>query len=173
MELQEKLDRFNKQHEKCQMMLSNIVAKSASSKASSTSNPAPAAPSPFLSAKTPAPVKFSNDTKRLQHINSIRKASVGAQMKRVIDFLFQTRQAFTSKQINEACYVDVNRNRDVFEGLKKNPKVNYDGNLFSYKAKRDVKKKNELLVLIRIYIEGIDVIDLKDTYLNVMEDLQV
>lgn len=134
----------------------------------------------------------------------------------------QTRQAFTPEQINEACYVDVNGNKDVFEGLRKNPKVNYDGKRFSYKvtftllllwpsidlfffisafisqyaithcpyclvsfiniailynlslqAKHDVKNKNELLVLIRKYIEGIAVIDLRDAYPNVMEDLQV
>lgn len=46
----------------------------------------------------------------------------------------QTRQAFTPEQINEACYVDVNGNKDVFEGLRKNPKVNYDGKRFSYKV---------------------------------------
>lgn len=39
--------------------------------------------------RTPAPIKFSNDTERLQHVNSIRKAPVGAQMKRVIDLLFE------------------------------------------------------------------------------------
>ncbi|XP_039011434.1 general transcription factor IIE subunit 2-like [Hibiscus syriacus] len=122
---------------------------------------APAAASPF-----------PNDTKRLQHINSIRNATVGAQMKRVIDILFQTRQAFTPEQINEACYVDVNGNRDVLEGLRKNPKVNFDGKRFSYKAKHDVKNKDELLVLIREYIQGIAVIDLKDTYPNAMEDLK-
>ncbi|PPE01849.1 hypothetical protein GOBAR_AA31141 [Gossypium barbadense] len=171
MALQEKLDRFKQQQEKCQSMLSNIAAKSASSR--STPKPAPAAASPFPSARPSAPVKFSNDTERLQHINSIRKAPVGAQMKRVIDILFQTRQAFTPEQINEACYVDVNGNKDVFEGLRKNPKVNYDGKRFSYKAKHDVKNKNELLVLIRKYIEGIAVIDLRDAYPNVMEDLQL
>ncbi|MBA0854152.1 hypothetical protein Goshw_026709 [Gossypium schwendimanii] len=171
MALQEKLDRFKQQQEKCQSMLSNIAAKSASSR--STPKPAPAAASPFPTARPSAPVKFSNDTERLQHINSIRKAPVGAQMKRVIDILFQTRQAFTPEQINEACYVDVNGNKDVFEGLRKNPKVNYDGKRFSYKAKHDVKNKNELLVLIRKYIEGIAVIDLRDAYPNVMEDLQV
>ncbi|XP_022759908.1 general transcription factor IIE subunit 2-like [Durio zibethinus] len=172
MALQEKLDRFNKQQEKCQSMLSNIAAKSTSSRATTTPKPAPVAASPFPGAKPPAPVKFSNDTERLQHINSIRKAPVGAQMKRVIDILYQTRKAFTPEQINEACYVDVNGNKDVFEGLRKNPKVNYDGKRFSYKAKHDAKNKNELLVLIRKYIEGIDVIDLKDAYPNVMEDLQ-
>ncbi|WRX19044.1 hypothetical protein QQP08_011531 [Theobroma cacao] len=88
MALQEKLDRFNKQQEKCQTMLSNIAAKSASSRAP-TPKPTPVAASPFPSGRSPAPVKFSNDTERLQHINSIRKAPVGAQMKRVIDILFQ------------------------------------------------------------------------------------
>jgi len=39
--------------------------------------------------RTPGAVKFSTDTERLQHVNSIRKAPVGAQMKRVIDLLFE------------------------------------------------------------------------------------
>ncbi|XVF67616.1 hypothetical protein PTKIN_Ptkin10aG0135600 [Pterospermum kingtungense] len=141
--MQEELDRFNKQQKKCQSMLTNT-----------------------------APVKFSNDTERLQHINSIRKASVGGQMKRVIDLLFRKRQALTPEQINDACYVDVSHNKDVFEGLRKNPKVNYDGNRFFYKAKHNVKNKHELFVLIRKYIEGIAVIDLKDANPKVMDDLQ-
>ncbi|TYG99827.1 hypothetical protein ES288_A10G226900v1 [Gossypium darwinii] len=45
MALQEKLGRFKQQQEKCQSMLSNIAAKSASSR--STPKPAPAATSPF------------------------------------------------------------------------------------------------------------------------------
>ncbi|KAG8492932.1 hypothetical protein CXB51_012656 [Gossypium anomalum] len=45
MALQEKLGRFKQQQEKCQSMLSNIAAKSASSR--STPKPAPAAASPF------------------------------------------------------------------------------------------------------------------------------
>ncbi|KAE8727053.1 F-box/LRR-repeat protein [Hibiscus syriacus] len=171
MALQEKLDSFKRQQEKCQSMLSNIAAKS-SSRSNATARSAPAAASPLPIARPSAPIKFSNDTERLQHINSIRKAPVGAQMKRVIDILFQTRQAYTPEQINEACYVDVNGNQDVFEGLRKNPKVNFDGKRFSYKAKHNVKNKNELLVLIRKFIEGIAVIDLKDAYPNVMENLQ-
>ncbi|OMO79473.1 hypothetical protein CCACVL1_13652 [Corchorus capsularis] len=116
-------------------MLSNNAAKSASSRTTITLNPAPVAASPFPSAGTPAPVKFSIDTQRFQQIYNIRKAPVGAQLKRVIDLLFKTRKAFTAEQINEACYVDVNGNKDVFEGLRNNPKkVEYDGMRFSYKA---------------------------------------
>lgn len=74
MALQGKLDRFKKQQEKCQTTLSSIAASKASSV--SASNP-------------PVPVKFSSDTERLQVINSIRKAPVGAQMKRVIAILYE------------------------------------------------------------------------------------
>ncbi|TYI07356.1 hypothetical protein ES332_A10G222300v1 [Gossypium tomentosum] len=49
MALQEKLDRFKKQQEKCQSMLSNISTKSASSR--STPKPALAAAAPFPSAR--------------------------------------------------------------------------------------------------------------------------
>ncbi|XP_044486564.1 transcription initiation factor IIE subunit beta-like [Mangifera indica] len=166
--LNEQLDKFKKQQEKCQATLTSIAAKS--SKSSSSRAP-PVAASPVTKAPAPA-VKFSNDTERLQHINSIRKAPVGAQIKRVIDLLLETRQAFTPEQINEACYVDVKANKAVFDSLRNNPKVHYDGRRFSYKSKHDVKDKSELLVLIRKFPEGIAVIDLKDAYPTVMEDLQ-
>lgn len=87
MALQEKLDRFKRQQEKCQETLSNIAAKSGASRATTTSRPTPAAALP--AARSSPPVKFSNDTERLQHINSIRKSPVGAQIKRVIDRLLE------------------------------------------------------------------------------------
>ena len=43
----------------------------------------------------------------------------------------------------------------------------------SLQAKHEVKNKEQLLVLIRRFPEGMPVIDLKDAYPNVMEDLQV
>ncbi|KAL4594507.1 uncharacterized protein LOC142618489 [Castanea sativa] len=168
MALQEKLDRFKKQQEKCQSTLTSIAA---SNKATTHKfMPVPAAPSV---ARAPAPaVKFSNDTERLQHINSIRKAPVGAQMKRVINLLLETRQAFTPEQINEVTYVDINANKAVFDSLRNNLKVNYDGKRFSYKSKHDLRDKEQLLYLIRKFVWGIAVIDLKDAYPTVMEDLQ-
>ncbi|KAK2989062.1 hypothetical protein RJ640_018851 [Escallonia rubra] len=166
--LQESLNKFQKQQERCQTTLSSIAAK-AGSKATTAPRATPAS----TLSKSPAPaVKFSNDTERLQHINSIRKAPVGAQIKRVIDLLLETRQAFTPEQINEACYVDANANKAVFDSLRKNPKVYYDGKRFAYKSKHDLRDKSELLVLIRKFPEGIAVIDLKDAYPTVMDDLQ-
>ncbi|RZR87816.1 hypothetical protein BHM03_00015282 [Ensete ventricosum] len=87
MSLQESLNRFKQQQEKCQSTLSSIAARAASSK--------PAQPQPYKATPSSAPskaiasVKFSNDTERLQHINAIRKSPVGAQLKRVIDLLFE------------------------------------------------------------------------------------
>lgn len=175
MSLQETLAKFRKQQEKCQSTLSNIsAAKQASAKSSTppktNSNVPKATPA---SLRPPAPaVKFSNDTERLQFINNIRKSPAGAQLKRVIDLLLERREAFTAEQINQACYVDLAGNKTVFESLKNNPKVHYDGRCFSYKAKHEVKNKEQLLVLIRKFPEGMPVIDLKDAYPNVMEDLQ-
>ncbi|XP_010261945.1 PREDICTED: general transcription factor IIE subunit 2-like [Nelumbo nucifera] len=166
MSLQASLAKFKQQQEKCQSTLTN-TPRAGASKPTQKVTPA-STPS-----RTPsAPVKFSNDTERLQHINSIRKAPVGAQIKRVLDLLLETRQAFTPEQINEACYVDTNSNKAVFDSLRNNPKVNYDGRRFSYKSKHDLKDKNQLLVLIRKFPEGIAIIDLKDAYPTVMEDLQ-
>ncbi|CAN6456093.1 unnamed protein product [Victoria cruziana] len=164
MDLKEKLNRFWSQQEKCQLALAGVAAEAADLKTRPTASAA--------ALKPPVPLKFSNDTERLQYINSIRKSPVGAQIKRVLDLLRETRQALTPEQINEACYVDVKANKIVFDSLRKNIKVNYDGKCFSYKSKHEIKSKHELLVLIRKVPEGIAVSDLKDAYPLVMEDLQ-
>ncbi|KAL9269535.1 Transcription initiation factor IIE subunit beta-like protein [Drosera capensis] len=172
--LKEELARFQKQQEKCHNMVANITAKQqAASNRSSAASGSSGAINGNAPSRPPVPqIKFSSDTDRLQHINSIRKAPVGAQIKKVIDLLFEKRQAFTPEQINEATYVDMNANKAVFESLRNNPKVHYDGRRFSYKSKHDVKNKDELLKLIRKFTEGILIVDLKDAYPNVMEDLQ-
>ncbi|GAA0138887.1 general transcription factor [Lithospermum erythrorhizon] len=167
--LQESLELFKKQQEKCQSTLVSIAPKAGAMRGT----PPKPVSSMVPNAKSSAPaVKFSNDTERLQHINSIRKAPVGAQIKRVIDLLYETRQAFTPEQINGVCYVDILANKAVFDSLKNNLKVRYDGNRFSYKSKHALKNKDQLLVLIRKFPEGIAIIDLKDSYTTVMEDLQ-
>ncbi|KAH7656539.1 Transcription initiation factor IIE beta subunit protein, partial [Dioscorea alata] len=117
-------------------------------------------------------VKFSGDNERLQHIDAIGQLPVGAQIKRVIDLLLETRKALTPETINEACNVDISSNKVVFESLKNNPKVNYDGKCFSYKRKHDLKGKEELLSLIRKFPDGIAVMDVKDAYPTIMEDLK-
>ncbi|RAL50180.1 hypothetical protein DM860_007854 [Cuscuta australis] len=169
--LQESLNRFNKRQEKCQSTLTSIAEanKAGSSRAT---HPKMSASSTANAKSSATVVTFSNDTERLQHINSIRKAPVGAQMKRVIDLLLDTRKAYTEAQINEQCHVDMNANKAVFDSLRNNPKVHYDGKQFSYKSKHDLKNKDQLYRLIRKFVEGIAIIDLKDAYPTVMEDLQ-
>nr|XP_043620623.1 general transcription factor IIE subunit 2 [Erigeron canadensis]XP_043620624.1 general transcription factor IIE subunit 2 [Erigeron canadensis] len=169
--LQDSLDKFKKQQEKCASTLKSIAGSKPPTKP--TTNPSHrAVPASTLTKAPVAAVKFSNDTERLQHINNIRKSPVGAQIKRVIDLLFESRQSFTAEQINEASYVDVNGNKAVFESLRKNPKVNYQDKRFSYKSKHSVRNQKELLHLVRAFPEGIAVADLKDAYPTVMEDLQ-
>lgn len=88
--LQDRLNRFKQQQEKCQSTLTSIAAKSSSKSAATPKGTPYIAPPAVSAAKSLAPaIKFSNDTERLQHINSIRKAPVGAQIKRVIDLLFE------------------------------------------------------------------------------------
>lgn len=50
------------------------------------------------------PVKFSND-------NSIRKRPAGAQIKRVIDYIFETRQALTPEQTNGRLFEEQSERR--------------------------------------------------------------
>ena len=46
--------------------------------------------------------------------------------------------------------------------------------LFAYvQSKHDLKGKDQLLVLIRRFAEGLAVVEVKDAYPTVMEDLQV
>ncbi|KAI3847525.1 hypothetical protein MKX03_019908, partial [Papaver bracteatum] len=71
----QQLARFKQQQqEKCQSTLSRSAPRFATSSS--------------IAAKAPA-VKFSNDTERLLHINSIRKAPTGVQLKRVIGLLYE------------------------------------------------------------------------------------
>ncbi|CAI9093986.1 OLC1v1029614C1 [Oldenlandia corymbosa var. corymbosa] len=162
--LQESLFKFNKQQEKCQTIQISIAKQNLKGTPLKSTTSSMSTPS--------APAKFSNDIERLQYINNIRKTPVGAQMKRVIDLLLERRQAMDPEEINRECYVDVNANKAVFDSLKQNPKVNYDGRRFSYKPTHDVRNKDQLLELIRKFQEGIAAVDLKDSYSNVMQDLQ-
>lgn len=172
MALQESLNKFKQQQEKCQTTLTSIAKLNAPSRPSNSHKKAPASTSSAPAKPLTPAVKFSNDTERLQHINSIRKSPVGAQIKRVIDLLYETRQPLTPQQINEATYVDINGNKAVFDSLKNNHKVSYDGRRFSYKSKHDLKGKDNLLTLIRKHPEGLPVVDVKDAYPTVLEDLQ-
>ncbi|VAI48015.1 unnamed protein product [Triticum turgidum subsp. durum] len=170
MDLKDSLSRFKQQQERCQSSLASIAASQASTtKPKHRAQPinAPSAP-----ARPAQPIKFSNDTERLQHINSIRKSPVGAQIKLVIELLYKTRQAFTAEQINDATYVDINANKAVFDSLRNNLKVQYDGRRFSYKSKHDLEGKDQLLDLIRCHQEGLAVVEVKDAYPSVLEDLQ-
>jgi len=87
MALQEQLDRFKKQQEKCQSTLSSIASSKVGSRKPNT--PVVAANASANGRNSKNGVKFSSDTERLQQINNIRKAPVGAQMKRVIDLLLE------------------------------------------------------------------------------------
>ncbi|CAM0149005.1 unnamed protein product [Urochloa decumbens] len=129
MDLKDSLSKFKQQQERCHSSLASIAASAPKPKHRAQPINAPSAP-----ARPSQPIKFSNDTERLQHINSIRKSPVGAQIKLVIELLYKTRQAFTAEQINETTYVDIHGNKAVFDSLRNNPKVSYDGRRFSYKA---------------------------------------
>lgn len=88
MSLQESLNRFQRQQEKCQTTLTRITTRATLPKVVQSHKATPASNSLAPSTVT-ASVKFSNDTERLQHINAIRKSPVGAQLKRVIGLLFE------------------------------------------------------------------------------------
>ncbi|KAL5718411.1 hypothetical protein ACHQM5_011315 [Ranunculus cassubicifolius] len=165
MALQESLNRFNKQQEKCLSTFSSTTVRAGPSKATQHQKDAVRA--------TPSAYKFTNDLERLQLINSIRKSTAGAQIKRVIDLLLKSRESLTAEEIYEACYVDVKANKTVFDSLTNNPRVTFNRNHFSYKPKHSVNNKAELLSLIKKeFCEGVAVTELEEVYPTVMEDLQ-
>ncbi|KAJ3669370.1 hypothetical protein LUZ60_011320 [Juncus effusus] len=172
--LQDSLNRFKQQQEKCQTTLKSISRAGPSNSHKSAPQPqrrtVPHA-SPLPSKQVQA-LKFSDDTERLKHIYDIEKLSVGAKLKLVIDLLYNTREAFTPDEIYERRCVKINGNQQLLESLQKNVKVHFDGRRYSYKAKHDLGGKDELLHLIRKHVEGLPVVDVKDSYEGVLDDLQ-
>ncbi|XP_051220297.1 transcription initiation factor IIE subunit beta [Lolium perenne] len=170
MDLSQQLDRFKQQQQRCHASLSIINATRAPSKPQQYA-PAPRPPMAKPSAPAPA-VRFSDDTARLQKMHAVRKSAVGSQMKDVIELLYRTRKALTATQINDATYVDIAGNSAVFESLRNNPKVRFDGRFFSYKPTHNVTGKDGLLALIADFRDGIPVKELEDAYPTVLDDLQ-
>ncbi|KAL5219171.1 hypothetical protein ABZP36_019855 [Zizania latifolia] len=172
MALNERLTKFKQQQERLQTALSSIAASQASTPKSKIAPWVQPINSEFTPEKPPQQIKFSEDTQRLQIINSVRKSPVGAQIKLVIELLYKTRQGLTAEQINEATYVHINGNKAVFDSLRNNPKVHFDGKRFYYKSKHDLNGKDQLLSLIRKCPEGLAVMEVKDAYLTVLEDIE-
>lgn len=86
--------KFQKQPEKSQSTLNNTAAKAGNPKAA-FSRSMPSSMSTLGNTKSAAtPSKFSENTEHLQEINSIRKAPVGAQIKRVINLLYKVFHPF-------------------------------------------------------------------------------
>jgi transcription initiation factor TFIIE subunit beta len=50
-------------------------------------------------------------------------------------FFFQTREALTAEEIYNGCYVDIHdNNNEIYDSLRNNLKVSFDGKRFSYKV---------------------------------------
>lgn len=90
MALNEQLNKFNLQRERCQTTLSSVAAyRSSTLKPKATPVFHQQINAPCTPVKALQPIKFSNDTERLQRINSVRKSHTGAQIKLVIDLLYK------------------------------------------------------------------------------------
>jgi len=177
MALAQKLAQFKNQQDRLQATLAKIpkpVPQAPSKAAAASSSRKAPQPAPSATPVIPFAQRFSfqNDQEKLQQIATIRKSPVGAQIKRVLDLLLETRQSLLPEEINDLCFVDVKNNKDVFESLKSNVKVAFDGQRFAYKSKHDLKNKDELLVLVRKLPEGVPMGDLKDSYPGIAADVQ-
>lgn len=90
MALHEQLNKFNLQQERCQTTLSSAAAyRSSTLKPKASPGFHQPINAPCAPVKALQPIKFSNDTERLQRINSVRKSHTGAQIKLVIDYLYK------------------------------------------------------------------------------------
>ncbi|KAI3947796.1 hypothetical protein MKX01_034461 [Papaver californicum] len=141
MALQKSRTKFKQQQEKCLSTLSNITVRADHQELHHL----------LLHILIVGP--FPN-TERYQLIHNIKKSEPWVQVKRVIDFLRETREDFTAEQIKEACHVDAIENKVVFIR-------------FSYKPTHDIKNRRQLLQLIRENSEGIAISELKDAYIGV------
>ncbi|EFJ19459.1 hypothetical protein SELMODRAFT_107428 [Selaginella moellendorffii] len=182
-ELSRQLNKFKQQQ---QALTDVAVAAAKRSGGGSKKKPpvAPAAPAAPPgggggggAAPSPAPpsisnLTFQNDKEKLQMINQVRRSPTMAQVKRVLDVLLETREALLPDEINNRCFVDVANNKEVFETLKNNVKVSFDGQRFSYKAKHGLKNKAELLVQLRKCTEGMALSELRDAYPGIVSDVQ-
>jgi transcription initiation factor TFIIE subunit beta len=136
MALAQKLAQFNKQQEKLQASLAKTAPRPQPAAKAGPSSRKPPTPPPPATQLVPFAQRYSftNDTEKLQQIATIRKSPVGAQIKRVLDLLLETRQAMLPDEINDACFVDVKNHKEVFESLKSNVKVSFDGQRFAFKV---------------------------------------
>uniref|UniRef100_A0A0D9VQ59 TFIIE beta domain-containing protein n=1 Tax=Leersia perrieri TaxID=77586 RepID=A0A0D9VQ59_9ORYZ len=158
MALNERLNKYKLQQGRCQTTLSGIAASQTSIPRSNIS---------------PRVQPINDDTEKLRRIGLVRMSSVGAQLNLVFELLYMTRQALTAEQINVATYVHVHGNKVVFDCLRNNQKVHFDGIRFSYKSKYDLKGRDQLLSLIGEFPGVLPVVDVKDAYLAVLGDLKV
>ncbi|KAH8946540.1 hypothetical protein BDL97_12G100700 [Sphagnum fallax] len=147
MALAQKLAQFNKQQEKLQASLAKTAPRPQPAAKAGPSSRKPPTPPPPTTQLVPFAQRFSftNDTEKLQQIATIRKSPVGAQIKRVLDLLLETRQAMLPDEINDACFVDVKNHKEVFESLKSNVKVSFDGQRFAFK---ELKASGQVWVLM-------------------------
>lgn len=120
MALRQKLAQFTKQQEKLQASLATLPTRPAPKDTSAPASRKAPVPPPRSQPLVPLAQRFSftNDTEKLQQIATIQKSPVGAQIKRVLDLLLETRQSLLPEEINDLCFVDVKHNKDVFESLK-------------------------------------------------------
>jgi transcription initiation factor TFIIE subunit beta len=87
MDLNERLNRFKLQQERCQASLSSIAAARGPSTA--PTKPQQYAPSQATARPSAPTVRFSDDTARLQKMHAVRNSAVGLQIKAVIELLYR------------------------------------------------------------------------------------
>jgi hypothetical protein len=98
--------------------------------------------------------------------------TVVGRLSKILEYLNSIRdhQAVTMQNILQHTGIDLTID-EVADRLRNNPKVRVVNDTFAYKAKYDIKDKDQLQHVLKRVSEGIPGSDLKDCYIGVEADL--
>mmetsp|Transcript_8566 Transcript_8566/g.15479 ORF Transcript_8566/g.15479 Transcript_8566/m.15479 type:complete len:268 (-) Transcript_8566:192-995(-) len=124
-------------------------------------------PKPKPAADRPAPVP-----KPAERTPAQRKAPLSKLLKDVLDcILAEDGRALSSDDIKAKCGIDIYSDSGLMAALQNHDRLELVNGFWSYKAKHKAQNKDELAKLMLRYPEGLRVLELKDSYKGVMEDL--
>ncbi|KAJ5076211.1 transcription initiation factor iie beta subunit [Anaeramoeba ignava] len=110
--------------------------------------------------------------------NQNQKVSIESQIYKVVTFLGESeRRPFSAGEIHSQTGVDIfehghSAKNELFQTLKKNPKIEIKDNMFLYKSKHQVHNKDDILNLVNHSENGLAFSDLEDAYPDILMDVK-
>eukprot|EP01024_Parvocaulis_polyphysoides_P053651 TRINITY_DN5359_c0_g1_i2.p2 TRINITY_DN5359_c0_g1~~TRINITY_DN5359_c0_g1_i2.p2 ORF type:complete len:308 (-),score=79.39 TRINITY_DN5359_c0_g1_i2:40-963(-) len=116
-------------------------------------------------AKTPAKPKATPAKKKSVPIAKVKKD--------VLDLLKKTHEGLTLEEIDEKLNFDIQGEESLQQALMETGRIEVQGGVYRFKAKYQISDKFELLELLKQFANaGLPAEDLKDSYKNVMTDIE-